>query len=384
MSDTVFLEPKDDPRDRVEVEIGDSKQPEFLPQTKVLRWDNEANVSMRWQYTENQLDVVQQNGEVSFIGTKTEAHFYQLPESELFPEGAAESEIVLLEKPDTDKIIFTLRDKDVEYLHQPELTSEEIEAGAFRPEHIIDSYAIYTASQKRNVVGGKVYRTGKLGHLYRPRIEDAKGNWVWGGHAIKDSLRIVTIPEDFLRNAVYPIRHAAGNTFGYTTTPGTGQVVANNYAISSLGTAPASANVTSVSLYGSTGSSASLKPVVWLDSTKAVITDGVGNALSMSASADWNTATFGTNPAVSSSTAYQIGCVFNAGAAIYYDSGSSNDGGLALSNSYASPSTISWFFNSRRHGAYATDDIAPAGQPTILRFGGVPGMRVGQSFGRSW
>ena len=35
------------PKDRIEVEIGDSKQPNFKPQFKVMRWDNEVNFSMR-------------------------------------------------------------------------------------------------------------------------------------------------------------------------------------------------------------------------------------------------------------------------------------------------------------------------------------------------
>jgi hypothetical protein len=40
--------PKDNPKDRIDVEIGDSKQPNtFYPQVKIARWDNECNVSIR-------------------------------------------------------------------------------------------------------------------------------------------------------------------------------------------------------------------------------------------------------------------------------------------------------------------------------------------------
>jgi hypothetical protein len=45
---TYSTKPKDDPKDRIEVEIGDSKQvSDFLPQVKVMRWDNEVNLSLR-------------------------------------------------------------------------------------------------------------------------------------------------------------------------------------------------------------------------------------------------------------------------------------------------------------------------------------------------
>jgi hypothetical protein len=33
--------------DRIALEVGDSKQPEFHPQLKLMRWDNEVNLSVR-------------------------------------------------------------------------------------------------------------------------------------------------------------------------------------------------------------------------------------------------------------------------------------------------------------------------------------------------
>jgi len=43
LNNTYFAEPKDDPKDKISVEIGDSKQKDFYPQLKVMRWDNEVN-----------------------------------------------------------------------------------------------------------------------------------------------------------------------------------------------------------------------------------------------------------------------------------------------------------------------------------------------------
>jgi len=41
------LEAKSEPKDRIQTEIGDSKDPTtFQPQVKVMRWDNEVNFSV--------------------------------------------------------------------------------------------------------------------------------------------------------------------------------------------------------------------------------------------------------------------------------------------------------------------------------------------------
>jgi len=44
---TFALVAKTDVKDKIEVEIGDSKQPNFKPQVKIIRWDNEVNFSVR-------------------------------------------------------------------------------------------------------------------------------------------------------------------------------------------------------------------------------------------------------------------------------------------------------------------------------------------------
>ena len=52
LNDTTYKTiPKDDPKDRIEVIIGDDKQPDFKPQVKIKRWDGECDFSVR--LTEN-------------------------------------------------------------------------------------------------------------------------------------------------------------------------------------------------------------------------------------------------------------------------------------------------------------------------------------------
>lgn len=219
---TFFAKPKDDPKDRIEVEIGDSKDSStFQPQVKIMRWDNEVNASFR--LLDNDLKdktPVLENKKIKIKGNDKEAHLYSIKPCEKHPEGAYEFEVILKKKPKTNIIEFSIVDKDVEYFYQPPLTQEQINKGAERPENIVGSYAVYTKSQKINSVGGKEYKAGKVGHIYRPKIIDSVGTEVWGELHIENGLMSVTIPQDFLDSVVYPVRHAAGDTFGFGSVGG--------------------------------------------------------------------------------------------------------------------------------------------------------------------
>lgn len=228
---TYFAKPKDNPKDLIEVEIGDSKQPDiFIPQQKIMRWDNECNVSIRLIEDKDEeketATIIEENGKIKHIKSKRECHFYNLGVSAEHPEDASEFEIILKEDPRKNKtgdynIEFSIEDKDVDYFYQPALTPAEIGEGANRPENVEGSYAIYAKTPKTNWKGGKEYKCGKIGHIYRPKIIDSAGTEVWGELKIDKGILTVTIPQDFLDKAVYPVRHAAGLTFGYDTAGGT-------------------------------------------------------------------------------------------------------------------------------------------------------------------
>src|SRR5690606_29006995 len=145
------------------------------------------------------------------------------------PDGGFEIEVTLHAPPATNQVRFSLVDKDVVYHYQPPLANVEPDGSTWarrrlgvvrRPAHVSGSYAVRAATRKRNVRGRTAYRTGKIGHIYRPRIEDSAGHWTWGDLSIADGVLTVTIPETFLATAQYPIRHAAGLTFGYDTIGG--------------------------------------------------------------------------------------------------------------------------------------------------------------------
>lgn len=201
---------QDNPKDLIAVEVGDSKQPDFLPQVKIQRWDNEVNFSARLIHDEKTPVVTTDVDKILWQGDKVEANFYELTEGYEF-------EVILKEKPLTNKVEFTLQTKGLDFFYQPELTQEEIDQGSSQPENVIGSYAVYASENKTNYVGGKEYKAGKVGHIYRPKIVDSIGTEVWGELNITGANLSVTIPQDFLDKAVYPVRHAAGLTFGYLT-----------------------------------------------------------------------------------------------------------------------------------------------------------------------
>jgi len=236
--------PKNDAKDRIEVEIGDSKQPDFKPQVKLMRWDNEFNFSVRLITDEQDVKITEEGDKIKWEGKKIDAHFYNI-QNEKHSEGAYEFEVILKEKPTTNKIEFTLETKGLDFFYQPELTDKEgqmiidriiksnelhpewarqiptlLEAKRLsRPENIVGSYAVYALENKINYVGGKEYKCGKVGHIHRPKVIDSEGNWTWEELKIENELLTITIPQDFLDNAVYPIS-SKGINFGYESAGG--------------------------------------------------------------------------------------------------------------------------------------------------------------------
>lgn len=355
-------EGKDNPKDRVELEIGDSKDVAFKPQIKVMRWDNEVNMSVRLVHNESDPIVSEKDGVVKWEGEKQDAHFYELPVSEDHPEGAAEFEVILKEKPETNVVQFTLNTKGLDFHYQDELTPEEVKHGVDRPENVVGSYAVFASAEKVNYVGGKEYRAGKVGHIYCPKIVDANGVEVWGDLNIdvKAGILSVTIPQEFLDNAAYPVAHAAGLTFGYTTIGGTNALESTNAVGAAKGTPASAVSVAIVNVYCSNAFGGSFKPVIWLDSDKSVITNGVGPAVTPASAAAWRTSTYVSQPSVST-VAYQVGYVINGFLTTYYDSGSSGDGGYQVTNSYTSPTTLLFTFDTRIYSVYATNELPATG-----------------------
>ncbi len=229
---------KNDPKDMVRVTVGNEPtglgaETEFEPAVKISRWD-EVSLKIKPKdldkVAKKDKKVKLEDGKIKFETPKQDFELYDLPASEDLPEGGYEFEWILKEKPTTNVVEFSIETEGLDFFYQPPLNIEmassacsETDCGdSHRPENVVGSYAIYTSEQKINWTGGKEYKVGKLGHIYRPKILDSAGHWVWGelNIDIENKKLTVTIPQDFLDKAVYPIRHAAGLTIGITTIGG--------------------------------------------------------------------------------------------------------------------------------------------------------------------
>ena len=217
---TLKREVKANPKDRIEVEIGDAKQPDFKPQFKIKRWDNEVNFSMRAEeVTDATVDI--EAGIVKYKAKDYEVHQYEKPEAG--EDGGFEFEWVLNKKPESNVLRTTIQHKGLDFLYQPELTAEQIKQGASRDENVIGSYAVYHSTKKSNSVGGNEYKNGKAFHIYRPHAVDADGVKVWCDLNITEGELTVTVPEDFLNKASYPV--VVDPTLGYTSLGSSGQIL---------------------------------------------------------------------------------------------------------------------------------------------------------------
>jgi hypothetical protein len=342
--------------------VGDTKDLSvFQPQIKIMRWDNEVNLSVRLKDNETGLsDISFDKDKILWSKGNITSRFYDIAPNTEHPEGAYEFEIIIKEKPLTNKIEFTLNTKGLDFFYQPELTQEEIKQGFSRPENVVGSYAVYVSDQKINYVGGKEYKVGKVGHIYRPKIEDEKGNWVWGELLIKDDILSVTIPQDFLDKAVYPVRHAAGLTFGYETLGANYGYAGANIIEGSKFTAPANVGTVqklTIGGYNSTGGSINAKGIIVLDSSLVIVANGVGGAGSFPAyTTAWRDSTFSSNPTLSASTAYDLSATTAvSGHYLVYDNGDENQGLYDSTNSYTTPTNpTDATRNVRKYSIYAT------------------------------
>ena len=80
---------QDNPKDRIEVEIGDSKQADICyPQVKIMRWDNEVNFSVRLKDTEYDKAQVKKEGEkIKWSKGNIDIHCYKQVCSSLLLKG---------------------------------------------------------------------------------------------------------------------------------------------------------------------------------------------------------------------------------------------------------------------------------------------------------
>ena len=335
----------------IQAEVGNKNLDKFAPELTLRKWDDEVNFKVKYKHAEKEKDqkVDIENKKIKWKGKKTEVHYYDIKKGELLHDKVLEHdvyevEVILLEKPDTNIVEFDIETKGLAFYYQPELTQEEIDEGAFRPENVIGSYAVYHESKQGDYskMGLKNYRAGKAFHIYRPKIIDSAGTEVWGELNITDNLLTVTIPQEFLDIAIYPVRHAAGLTFGYEAVGGTSETYQVDDMFAYRFTSPADAGTAdSVSIYTSdTSGSRYVKGIILLQSDKTIITNGIGDGVEAARpwySPDFVASPFSTPPSLTPSTDYYLAVVANGAMFGKYDTGDANYSFEDTANSYASP-----------------------------------------------
>lgn len=294
LNETTFKqEAKSNPKDKIEVEVGDSKQPDFKPQFKIMRWNNEVNFSMRAEEKVG-ATVKIEDEKVKYITPEYEVHQYSKPEAG--EDGGFEFEWVLKSKPSSNILTATIQTKGLDFCYQPiELTPQEISMNATRPENVRGSYAVYHKTNKHNTLGGKDYKTGKAFHIYRPEAVDANGSKTWCQLDIdeQNGILTVTVPQNYLDESSYPV--VVDPTFGYTSV-GSGQLQANGVGKlnANFVTAPASGTLTSITIYhrynSGFGASTNYNYAFYTGTISAVQTflaSGAGGVIDSSITGNW-------------------------------------------------------------------------------------------------
>ncbi len=197
-------------------EIGDlARSDSFIPQIKMLPWDDEAHFSVQLIHTELSATMESDREKIIWKGTNLEAHFFDVNG---FDEGIGsfEFEIVLPHKPSTNLINFSIQSQGLRFLFQPPLTAGEIADGHERPDSVVGSYAVYyTKKGDFTRSGGQNYKAGKVCHIFRPTAFDSSPvpNEVVCDLNITGNTMTITVSQTFLDNAIYPVH--VDPTFGY-------------------------------------------------------------------------------------------------------------------------------------------------------------------------
>ena len=158
------------------------------PDLNISKWCEEAYLSIRTaEKHEIVRDTIGNRNRIS-IETNKRKHILTRLDDNRF-----EYDIIIDEKPRFGEIKLP-----IEFPRGLEFYKQGMNRRKIEP-HIKGSYAVYW-KQKNNI-----YKTGKLCHIYRPKIMDGKGLWCWGEINYDGTSLLMSIPEDFLKRCSYPV-----------------------------------------------------------------------------------------------------------------------------------------------------------------------------------
>jgi len=291
------------------VEIGNNKEAlDFKPHIKLNRWDGECFIKVGLPTTEKPAPVIE-GDKVKWVEQDREVDFYPLePRIEIAKDkdgkdvefkqcelGGFEFEVILKKKPTTNKIVLDIETQGLKFYPQ----SHEIPEDSIAPENVKGSIAVYHATcgnMHKGKATAEKYKTGKAFHIYRPKITDAEGKWVWGELSLDEQAGTLTttIPQEFLDSAVYPV--SIDPNFGNESTGG---LLASWPAdwIYGLRATGGDNRALSISVWSHLATQINCKCALYLDSDNGLV--GETEAKSSTAATTWETFAFVSPPSIS-------------------------------------------------------------------------------------
>jgi hypothetical protein len=305
------------------IKIGGQTE-KFVPNINMSKWNDECFLNI------NHPDVVNDEKESFFggnvdlkIGDQT--HRYYVTDND-----DLEYEIIYDKKPLSNIVTLNLSfSEGLNFLYQPALTQEEIDEGANRPENVQGSYAVYWRHKDNQ------YKTGKFCHIYRPKIHDSDNNEVWGELIYSNNQLLITIPQDFLDGAVYPV--TLDPTFGYTTV-GASSTGSNTLKWGTDALTPASSGNTQTwhVAIAAVGSPAGIKLGLYNTSGGNPNSQSLIEQVEFDVSVSNDESAAASGSAIAASTLYHLCFISeNSSTTVKYDTGVSGDGTFKPGLTYA-------------------------------------------------
>ena len=311
-----------------EVYIGDpAETAQFKPQFLLKRWLDESYIKLPIGAIAKQLRFNEENNYVVWEGDWFTIKVYPVDKKErkvkigdtehVFIQnelGGLEFEAILKEKPLTNSFSFRIETKGLKFYYQPPLTEElnpdeydevtetyaikDGEVVVFRPPEVVGSYAVYHATKgnmHRSKEDAEKYRVGKAFHIYRPKLIDAEGKTAWADLNIdeKKGVLTITLPQEFLDRAVYPV--TIDPTFGYETAGASSTTFQSDNTRASWFTCPESGTAQSITVYCTRGwTSTSQKCAIYKKSDGSKIAETTETEVGTTA--EWYTFNFASPP----------------------------------------------------------------------------------------
>lgn len=290
-----------------------------------------------------------------------------IPIDENYYDGI-EFNLTLFKIPTTNKFIFNIKDSNLHYHYQP----FSHPTNCIVPDNVKGSYAVYHNSKKDGI-----YKTGKVFHIYRPKIIDYDGNWIWGvlkieQDPVKDSYLSITIDQTWLDNAKYPV--VIDPIFGYDSIGASTMLVTDEIISSRISNSfSVYGNVNNVSAYVTQYDTATptMEFNVYDQDESPIST--TGTETKVFASTGWQTLNYSTAPNLTVLNSYYPVIWFDDNAYLHYDVSTNRtiiDHSKVYDGSWPDPTST--IINTYSYSIYASyTEYTPDEDPYIHLYPGV-------------